>query len=299
MKATLIKKTKKDRLFDVINYTLLGIIALVVIYPLYFIVIASFSDPNAVYEGRVILFPKDISFEGYQKLFQDTAIWTGYLNTIIYTVVGTTINVCLTITAAYALSNKQLPGNRVLSLLITFTMFFSGGLIPSYLLVKDLNLTNTMWAIILPGAVGPWNLIVAKAFFQNSIPDELKEAAYLDGCSDFKLFKDIVLPLSKAIIAVITLFYAVGHWNSYFSAMIYLTDEAKYPLQLILRNILIQNEVSANMLTGDATTLAIQQRIADQIKYGVIIVASAPILAFYPFIQKYFNKGVMLGAVKG
>lgn len=304
MKNVSIKRRKQisvsEQIFNVINYGLLGLMALLVLYPLYFVVIASISDPNAIYNGEVIFLPKDISMDGYHLLFQDTSIWNGYWNTIKYTTVGTIINVILTVCAAYALSRKALPGRTFFSLLIVFTMFFSGGLIPTYILVQKMRLMNTMWAIILPAAVAPWNLIVARSFFSSSVPEELHEAAYLDGCSELRAFVSVVLPVSKAIIAIMVLFYAVGHWNSYFSAMIYLNDQEKYPLQLILRNLLIEADVSASSnMVGDSTALAELQRIADQIKYGAIIVSSVPVLILYPFVQKYFVQGVTIGSIKG
>ncbi|GGD13202.1 carbohydrate ABC transporter permease [Pontibacillus salipaludis] len=292
------RKSREDKIFDVLNLFLLSGLMLVVLYPLYFVVIASISNPDYVYNGEVWLYPKDITFEGYQRIFQDGRIWTGYKNTVIYTLVGTFVNVALTLMAAYALSRKDLAGRNFFMFMFLFTMFFSGGLIPTYLVVKNLGLVNTMWALILPKAVAVWNLIVAKTFFQSTIPDELLESAQMDGCSNTKFFWKIVLPLSKPIVAVMVLFYAVTHWNSFFDALIYLNDEELYPLQLVLRSILIQNEASASML-GDVESFAAQQRIADLIKYGVIIVAAVPLLILYPFIQKYFVKGAMIGSIKG
>ncbi|WP_449538879.1 carbohydrate ABC transporter permease [Ferdinandcohnia sp. Marseille-Q9671] len=292
------RKSKEDKVFDLINLFLVAVMVVLVVYPLYFIVIASISDPNMIYEGKVWFLPQGITFEGYERIFSDSLIWTGYKNSIIYTFVGTLVNVCFTLMAAYALSRKDLYGRNIIMLLFLFTMFFSGGLIPTYLVVKDLGLLNTMWALILPKAVAVWNLIVARTYFQMSIPDEMLEAAKIDGCSDVKFFWKIVLPLSKPIVAVMVLFYAVGHWNSYFDALIYLNDEELYPLQLILRNILIQNEASTQMIS-DLESLAAKQRVSELIKYGVIIVASLPLLVLYPFVQKHFVKGVMIGSIKG
>jgi putative aldouronate transport system permease protein len=292
------RKSKEDKVFDIINFFLVAIILLLVVYPLYFIVIASISDPNMIYEGKVWLLPKELTLEGYQRIFGDSKIWLGYKNSIIYTVVGTIVNVSFTLMAAYALSRKDLYGRNVIMFLFLMTMFFSGGLIPTYLVVKNLGLLNTMWALILPKAVAVWNVIVAKTFFESSIPTELLEAARIDGCSDVKFFWKIVLPLSKPIVAVMVLFYAVGHWNSYFDALIYLNNENLYPLQLILRNILIQNQAST-MMISDLDSLAAKQRVSELIKYGVIIVASIPLLIVYPFVQKYFVKGVMIGGIKG
>ncbi|MGX1192136.1 carbohydrate ABC transporter permease [Metabacillus sp. SLBN-84] len=292
------RKSKEDRIFDIINISVLTIIAILVLYPLYFVVIASISNPDRIYSGDIWLLPKEITFEGYIRIFQDEMIWLGYKNTVIYTVLGTAVNVSLTLMAAYALSRKDLAGRNFFMLLFLFTMFFSGGLIPTYLVVKNLGMVNTIWAMILPKAVAVWNLIVARTFFQSNIPDELLEAAKIDGCSNTKFFMKVVLPLSKPIIAVLILFYAVGHWNSYFDALIYLNDEGLYPLQLILRNILIQNEAAANMV-GDVASYAAQRRLAELIKYGVIIVAALPLLIVYPFVQKYFVKGALIGGIKG
>lgn len=278
------------------NYIILTIALLLVSYPLYFIVIASISDPSAVYAGKVVLFPQGFTLDGYKRILEYESFFTGYRNTILYTLVGTAVNVVITIPGAYALSRKDLVGRNVIMMGITFTMIFSGGLIPSYLLVLDLNLYNTMWALILPVAVSAWNLIVARTFFQQSIPDELLEAARLDGSDNFRFFFSIVLPLSKSIIVVMILFYAVSHWNSYFNAMIYLKDVDKQPLQLILRSILFEN--SLGDMVEDAATLAAQQKLGDLIKYGVIIASSLPLMILYPFLQRYFIQGVMIGAVK-
>jgi putative aldouronate transport system permease protein len=298
MNITKIRRSREDKIFDAVNITLLTLMLLAILYPLYFIVIASISNPDRIFAGDVWLYPVEITFEGYSRIFSDGKIWTGYKNTIIYTVLGTTLNVALTLTAAYALSRKDFYGRNFFMIMFVFTMFFSGGLIPTYLVVQNLGMVNTMWAMIIPKAVAIWNIIVARTFFQATIPDEMLEAAKVDGCSNTKFFTKIVLPLSKPIIAVMVLFYAVGHWNSYFDALIYLNNESLYPLQLILRNILIQNEAAATMVS-DLESVAAQQRIADLIKYGVIIVGSLPLLIVYPFIQKYFVQGVMIGGIKG
>jgi putative aldouronate transport system permease protein len=271
------------------------LLVIVVLYPLYFIIIASVSNPLDVNGGKVWLFPVDFTLEGYKKIMENDSLWVGYKNTIIYMVVGTIVNVAITITGAYPLSRKDLFGRNAVMFLITFTMFFSGGLIPTYLLVKKLGLINSMWALILPGAVSVWNLIITRTFFQYTIPEELREAAVMDGCTDFKFFLRVVMPLSKAIVAVLVLFYAVSHWNAFFSALIYFRDESKYPLQLILRNILIQNEVQETMNLDQGAS----SQLAESIKYGVIIIASLPVLILYPFVQKYFVKGVMIGSLKG
>jgi putative aldouronate transport system permease protein len=291
-------KSKEDKIFDVVNTIFLSLICLAVLYPLYFVIIASISNPNMVYNGEVWLFPKEITFEGYKRIFSDPKIWLGYKNTVVYTVVGTVVQVSLTLMAAYALSRKDLYGKSFFMMVILFTMFFNGGLIPTYLVVKDLGMLNTIWAMILPKAVAVWNLIVARSFFEENIPSELLEAGKIDGCSNTKFFLKVVLPLSKPIIAVMVLFYAVGQWNSYFDALIYLNDESLYPLQLILRNILTQNQLSIKMLS-DLDNLAAQQQIGEIIKYGIIIVGALPLLIVYPFVQRHFVKGVLIGGVKG
>ncbi len=292
-----IRRSRADKAFDVIDYILMGLAFLAVAYPLYFVIIASISDPIAIYEGKVIFFPVSPTFEGYERIFSYSSLFTGYKNTLIYTSVGTTINVVLTITAAYALSRKELVGRNVVMMGVMITMIFSGGQIPNYLLVRNLGIYNTMWALILPGAVSSYNLIVARTFFQQNIPDELREAAELDGCTDAGFFFRVVLPLSGSIIAVMVLFYAVGHWNSYYNALIYMSSQSKYPLQLVLRNILIVNTMDD--MVNDVATQAAQQRMGDLIKYGMIIVSSLPLMILYPFLQKYFVQGVMIGAIKG
>ena len=292
-----VTRSRADKAFDVLDYVLLTIAFLVVAYPLYFVLIASVSDPIAVYEGQVILYPIKPTLEGYARIFSYESLFTGYKNTLIYTLVGTSINVVLTITAGYALSRRDLVGRNVMMMGVMITMIFSGGMIPNYLLVRSLKLYNTMWALILPGAVSTWNLIVARTFFQQTIPDELQEAAELDGCGDTSFFLRVVLPLSSSIIAVMILFYAVSHWNSYYNALLYLSSSSKYPLQLVLRNILIVNTLDD--MVNDVATQAAQQRMGDLIKYGMIIVSSLPLLILYPFLQKYFVQGVMIGAIKG
>lgn len=286
-----------DKVFDIINHAILILIAAAVFYPLFFIVIASFSDPSAVANGQVHLFPVGFNLDGYAKVFENEKIWLGYRNSIIYTAVGTSINLCFTIPAAYSLSKKTLPGQSIIMGLITFTMFFGGGLIPSYLLVDNLGINNTMWALILPGSVSVYNLIVTRSYMAGNISGELEEAAKLDGCSDFNLFFRIALPLSKPIIFVVLLMYAVGHWNAYFNALIYIHDKNLYPLQVILRDLLIQTEQAASA-GGDASVMELQ-KLADMLKYGVIVVSSLPVLMIYPFIQKHFEKGMMIGSIKG
>lgn len=293
------KQTKSDKVFDILNYIGLMIILLIVLYPLYFIVIASFSSPDAVARGEVWFVPIGFNIEGYKKIFEYKDIWLGYGNSIVYTVVGTTINLLFTIPAAFAFSRRELVGRNIMMGLFTFTMFFGGGLVPTYLLMKSLHLTNTMWALVLPGSVGVYNLVVARSFFDQNIPEELYEASKVDGCGYFQYFFKVVLPISKPIIAVMFLIYAIGHWNSYFSALIYLTDRNKYPLQVILREVLVQQQ---SMVGGSSTNMEAveaQRQLSEMIKYGVIIVSSLPVLCVYPFVQKHFVKGMLIGSVKG
>ena len=292
-----ISETRADRVFDVMNYVILTICLLIVAYPLYFIVIASISDPVDVNAGKVFLYPVKVTLDGYRRILEYDSFFTGYRNTLMYTLVGTTVNMALTVPAAYALSRKDLVGRNFFMMLITFTMIFSGGLMPTYLLVRDLNMLDTTWALVVPVAVSAWNLIVARTFFQQTIPDDLLEAAQLDGATNVQFFARIVLPLSKPIIAVLILFYAVSHWNSYSNALYYLRTTGKYPLQLVLRSILFEN--SMNDMVDDAANLAAQMRLGDLIKYGVIIASSLPLLILYPFLQRYFIQGIMIGAVKG
>lgn len=288
-----------DRTFTIVATTILLLSIIAVIYPLYFIVIASISDPNAVYEGRVWLFPSGVTFEGYQRILTDGRIWSGLANTMIYTVLGTAISVSAILCGAYALSRKDLPGRKYLMLLFVITMFFDGGLITKYLVVKDLGLLNTVWAVVLPGAIGVWNLIIARSFFENTIPNELREAAQMDGANDFRFFFQMVLPLSKPLIMLMIMVHVVANWNSFFDALIFLNDDSKYPLQLVLRNILIQSDVSSTGTTGgDIASYAAAQRIAELTKYAMIVVSSLPLMIALPFMQKHFTKGMMIGAVK-
>lgn len=298
-----IKETGRDKLFLALNYIYVFLAFAVVIYPLIYIVSASISDPKLVGSGEMWLFPKGITFEGYKRVFENTSIWTGYANTILYTVVGTSINLLVTLPAAYALSRKDFVGRNFFMGMFMVTMFFGGGLVPTYLLVKQLGMVNTMWAIVLPSAASIWNIIVSRTFFQSSIPKELQEAAQIDGCTNMRLFIRIVLPLSMPIIAVMALFYGVGNWNSYFSALIYLNDAGKYPLQLVLRQILVLQEMSAQggglIDANTAAAMNNKAEIAALVKYAVIIVATVPVIAIYPFLQRYFVQGVMIGSVKG
>lgn len=302
--AIAVKETRGDKVFLACNYIYLTIALIIVLYPMLYIISASISDPKLVNSGEMWLFPKGFTLDGYIRVFENPKIWSGYGNTILYTAVGTIVNLLVTLPAAYALSRSDFVGRKFFMGMFLVTMFFSGGLIPSYLLVKSLGLIDSMWALILPGAASVWNIIVARTFFQSTMPRELQEAAYIDGCTNMRLFIKIVLPLSAPIIAVMALFYGVGHWNSYFSALIYLNDEAKYPLQMILRQILVLQEMSAET-TGAAVSSSVaaamnnKAEIASLVKYSVIIVSTLPIVAVYPFLQRYFVQGVMIGSVKG
>ena len=286
-----------DTLFDTVVIIIGVIILFIMAYPMYFVIIASVSDPAAVNSGQVWLVPHTLNFEGYNRVFADARIWRGYRNTILYTVSGTLISLLFTLPAAYALSRKDLLGRNFIMMYFVFTMFFSGGLIPTYLTMNTFKLTNTFWVLIVPFSVSVYNLIISRTFFANTIPLELLEAAKIDGCSNTRFFISVVLPLSKAIIAVIGLYCAVGQWNQFFLSLIYVRNRNLQPLQIVLRNILLQNQIdevsNSSFGTNEVT------RIADLMKYAIIIVSTAPVMCFYPFIQKYFSKGVMIGAVKG
>jgi multiple sugar transport system permease protein/putative aldouronate transport system permease protein len=288
----------EDKILYIIVYTSLTIFTILVMYPLIFIVSSSFSSGSAVSSGRVVFFPVEPTLEGYRAVFKHKNILSGYRNTIFYTAAGTFINVAMTLIAAYPLSRRDMQFKKFYMFLFVFTMYFGGGLIPTYILMTQIKFVNTIWAMIIPGALSVYNMIVTRTFIMSNIPQELLEAAQIDGCSDAKYFFMIVLPLSKAIIAVITLFYAVGHWNAYFGALIYLNEPKLYPLQLILRTILVANRVNLSDIE-DPEVIAAKQGLADLLKHSLIIVSTAPILALYPFVQKYFIKGVMIGSIKG
>nr|WP_029192546.1 carbohydrate ABC transporter permease [Paenibacillus harenae] len=269
---------------------------IIIVYPIYFIVIASFSDPAAVANGQMWFFPKGFTLDGYQELMKHSNIWIGYKNTILYTAAGTILGLAINVSAAYALSRKDLVGRKAITLFFIFTMFFNGGLIPTFLTIRDFHLYDTFLVMVLPFSVAVFNIIVARTFFQSSIPGDLWEAAQLDGCGNLKYYVQIVLPLSKAVLSVLALWTAVGYWNSYFNALIYLKDQGLYPLQLVLRNILITNQMQSSLGTGEAALIAM--RLANLMRYSVIIASTLPIMCLYPFVQKYFNQGVMIGAVK-
>lgn len=284
-----------DKLFDIFNYLVLGAITICVLYPLYFILIASFSDPVAINSGKISFWPVGFNTMGYEKIFENTKIWRSYSNTIFYTVAGTALNVMLTMMLAYPLSRKSFFARKVLTMFVMFTMYFQGGLIPSYLWMNDLQLYNTPWVMILLPAINVFNLLIAINYIK-SIPEELYEAASIDGCSHIRYFFRIILPLSKTILVVLVLYYGVAHWNEFMNGLIYLRDEGLQPLQLTLRSILLQNQASG---LGDVDSIIEQQKAAELIKYGAIIVSTLPVLVVYPFLQKHFAKGVMVGSVKG
>ena len=292
-----VQRTRGDKIFNFFLYLVTGILTLIALYPMYFIIIASFSSPAAVANGNVVLFPVNPTFSGYAKLMGYTSIWIGYRNTIAYTILGTLVILAVNLPAAYALSRKDLVGRRLINLIFIVPMFFSGGLIPTYMIVKDFGLVDNFWVMIIPFSVITYYVIVARTFFSNSLPDGIWEAAQIDGCGNLRFFFSFVLPLSKAIIAVIALWAAVGIWNQYFNALIYIRSDNLQPLQIILRAILINNQSMASMTTGSAAQEA--RELAELIKYAVIVVSSAPIMCMYPFVQKYFNQGVMIGAMKG
>lgn len=290
-------KSKGEKTFDTVLMVVSVIIMILIAYPLYFVIIASVSQPEAVLGGKISFWPVGFNLESYKMVLQEQKIWTGYRNTIFYTLCGTAINLLMTTLAAYPLSRKDMPFRTVLTFVISFTMLFGGGMIPVYMVVKGLNLTDTVWAMMIPNAIATYNLLVMKNYFQTNIPDELQEAAAIDGCSHFQTLMRIVLPLSAPIIAVIILFYAVGHWNAFFNAVLYLRKQELYPLQIIIRDIILQNSLEA--VGGDMTGMYEKVMRGETMKYAVIIVASAPVIAMYPFVQKYFVKGIMVGAVKG
>jgi putative aldouronate transport system permease protein len=285
-------------MFSFVNIVLLSIIALLVLYPLYFVVSASFSNPIYILKGEMWLWPKGFNVESYTKVFENKDIVNGFLNTLKYTTIGTLINLIMTIMAAYPLSRKDFYGRNVIMAIFVFTMFFGGGLIPTYLLIRDLGMIDSFWVMVIPNAVAVWNIIIMRTFFQETIPLELQESAQIDGCGNIRILLKIVLPLSMPVIAVMVLFYAVGHWNSYFQALIYLSDKEKFPLQLILREILIKGEMD-EMIKATSETFLKQKLSVEGLKYAVLIVANLPMMMLYPFLQRYFVKGFMVGSIKG
>jgi putative aldouronate transport system permease protein len=296
------RRSFEDKVFDTINFAVLTVIFLLVAYPLYFIIISSISDPQKVASGQVLFFPVGINLDGYREVLKNKGVMRGFFNSIYYTTLGTTINLIVTLPTAYALSRPDFHGRKGISIFYIITMFVSGGLIPTYLVVRSLGMLNTVWALVIPGAISVYNMMVARTFFKTNIPGEMLDAARVDGCSDTMFFFRMVLPLSGAIIAILVLWYGVGHWNSYFSALLYISDRTKQPLQLELRMVLLQNTQGAEMMELTEEFLAQKRRLEalrDMMKYSLIIISSLPVMVLYPFIQRHFVKGVTVGSLKG
>lgn len=302
-----IRQSKSDRIFDIVNVTLIALLLVVMIYPIYFTVIASLSDPYAVVNGEVFVWIKGFTLDAYKAALEESRIWIGYRNSIFYTLVGTMLSLAITVPGAYTLSKKNLPGRGLLATYFIIPMYFGGGLIPTYLIVRDLNLLNTGHTLIVLGALSIYNMIVTRVYFQSSIPEALYESARIDGAGDFRMFWAIALPLAVPIIAVIALFYAVGRWNDYYTALIYVSSDRYYPLQMMLRSVLLSYEQGFSMnsdamrgMTAEQIAwLSKKQYVAQAMKYALIFIASAPLLMLYPFVQKYFIKGIMIGSLKG
>lgn len=297
-----IKRCKEDVIFDTVIFIVLTILLLIVAYPLWWVIISSVSNSKAVSGGQVIWHPIGFTLKGYGEVFKDDSIVRSFLNSVLYTVCGVLVNLAVTLPTAYALSRDRFSGKKVITMFYVITMFFSGGLIPTYLVVQNMHLLDTMWALILPGCLSVYNMIVARTFFKTNISEELYEAAEIDGCTQGRFFFQIALPLSGAITAIMVLYYGVGHWNSYFSGLIYLSDQNKYPLQLVLRSILITNESALQQAATTAEARAAlneKKELIEVMKYSLIIISSIPVLVLYPFIQRHFVKGVMIGSVKG
>ena len=292
------KMTGCDLVFYGVSALVIGILTLTVLYIIVYILSASFSSPAALAAGKVVLWPVDFSVDGYKAVFNYSKVWIGYRNTIFYVIVGTAINVSMTLLCAYPMAQKDLYGGKAIMAYFTFTMIFNGGMIPTYILVKNLGIMNTVWSLLIPGAMTVYNMIIARTFIRTNIPGELRDAARIDGCDDFHFFFEVVLPLSKAIIAVLTLWYAVGHWNSYMDAFLYLRDNKLYPLQIFLKDVLVSGEFSAEDMMDPETAIALQN-MKLLLKYSLIVVSVVPLVFFYPFVQKYFVKGVTIGSVKG
>ena len=302
MKTKPVKRCREDVIFDTVIFIILTLILFVVAYPLYWVIISSFSDPTAVSAGKVLLRPMGFTLKGYAEVFKNSQVMRGFFNSIVITFVGVCVNLAVTLPTAYARSRDNFSGKKPITVFYMITMFFGGGMIPTYLVVKNMHLLNTIWALVLPGCLSVYNMIVARTFFKSNISEELYEAGEIDGCTQSRFFFQIALPLSKAIIAIMVLYYGVGHWNSYFSALLYISDQDKYPLQLVLRNILITNQTALSQTATTAAARAAlqeQQQLIDVMKYSLIIISSVPVLIMYPLVQKHFVKGVMIGSVKG
>ena len=302
MKTKPVKRCREDVIFDTVIFIILTLILFVVAYPLYWVIISSFSDPTAVSAGKVLLRPIGFTLKGYAEVFKNSQVMRGFFNSIVITFVGVCVNLAVTLPTAYALSRDNFSGKKPITVFYMITMFFGGGMIPTYLVVKNMQLLNTIWALVLPGCLSVYNMIVARTFFKSNISEELYEAGEIDGCTQYRFFFQIAQPMSKAIIAIMVLYYGVGHWNSYFSALLYISDQDKYPLQLVLRNILITNQTALSQTATTAAARAAlqeQQQLIDVMKYSLIIISSVPVLIMYPLVQKHFVKGVMIGSVKG
>lgn len=293
------QKNSQDRFFYLVSYFISVVLVLIVLYPIIYVLSSSVSDADAVAQGKVWLAPVNFTLDAYKRVLAYDKVWTGYGNTIIYTVSGTLINLAITLMCAYPLARKNLRWRGTIMLIFSFTMMFGGGIIPNYILIRELGMLNTRWSIIIPGAMSVYNMIVCRTFIETNIAEEMQEACQIDGCDDFQFFFKMVLPLSKAIIAVLALWYAVDHWNSYFNAFLYLKDSDKYPLQIILREILIQSEGMKGSDDTLAEDMANSQNLYLTLKYAVIVVSTLPLFCVYPFVQKYFQEGVMVGSVKG
>lgn len=290
-----IRASLSERIFYGIVVVIVALFGICVLYPVVYIISSSFSSPKAVMSGNVLLLPVDFTLTGYKAVLRYDNVWVGFRNSLFYMGFGTAINLVMTTLAAYPLSRRDVPFKGIIMFLFTFTMIFNAGMIPNYLLIRDLGILNTVWAMLLPGAVAVYNMIVMRTFFMTSIPEDLLEASKLDGCTDFQYLCKVVLPLSKSILAVIVMYYAVGHWNAYFNAFLYLSDDRLYPLQIFLRDILISNQVGAEMMDTYSENVGIEYVL----KYALIVIATIPMMVIYPFVQKHFQKGVMIGAVKG
>ena len=295
-KGAAIRRSRGDVIFDVINASILFALMLLVLYPLLYVISCSLSDPLSVVQSKIVLLPRRVTLAAYERVFNNELIMSGYWNTIRYTAIGTAINLVMTIMAAYPLAQKKFAARKYVTMMFTFTMLFSGGLVPTFLTVQKLGLVDRIWAIVLPGAISTWNMLIMKNYFQTSIPGELYEAASIDGADHITILFQVVLPLSAPIVAVMVLYYGVAHWNSYFSALIYLRNRYSYPLQLVMRSYFSGADFAEQNGGGDTTTALL---LSETIKYALIVVASLPMLCLYPFMQRYFVKGVMLGAIKG
>ena len=294
-----LKSTKGDKIFGIVIVVFVSVFLFVIVYPMLFVVSASFSDTRLVYENPLLIFPKGFTLGSYKVVFENKDIWVGYRNTVLYTICGTILNVLMTVIAAYPLSRKDFYGRNFITFIFVFTMFFNGGLIPTYLVIRKLGIINKFIVMIVPTAVNVFYIIIMRTYFQTRIPDEIEESAKIDGCSNLYMLIKIILPLAVPVIAVMVMFYSVGHWNSYFQALIYLTSRNRFPLQLILREILVNNQMEQMLTIATDEQYAQRLMIQEGLKYAVVVVASVPILVLYPFLQKFFKEGIMIGAIKG